>query len=99
MNYYYLLLSSVLPFVLLKYAFPKIIYILCEMILSLDQVLEYCENQKEDFTNCVLVRLFYVFVRLIVWGIMIILFIPMYILTVIEVLGGFTNAEMLKSMD
>ena len=99
MNYYHLLVSAALSFVLLKYMFPKIICILCEIILILVKIIDYSENQKEDFTNGILTRLLYIFVFLFAWGVMFALFVPMQVLMFIEMFSDFTNAEMLKSMD
>ena len=95
-NMYHLLIAAILAIVLLKYIFPKVIYILCEVILVLSKIIDYSESKKDDWTNCLITRLFYLGVFLTTWGIMLVLFVPMQILTFIEVFGGFADANLLK---
>lgn len=98
-NIYHLLIASVLAIVLLRYIFPKVIYVLCEAILILGEVIDYSEDKKEDFANCLITRLFYLSVFLIAWGMMIVLFVLMQILSYIEVFGGFVDKKLLELED
>ena len=98
-NIYHFLMSALVSFVLLKYVFPKAIYVMCELILVLTQIIDYSKNKKDDGTNCLLTKIFSLCVFLGAWGIMVLLFVPMQILTYIEVFGGFVNEEILNVRD
>lgn len=98
-NIYHFLMAAFLPFVLLKYIFPKVIYVMCETILVLTRIIDYSESKKNNGTMCLITRLFYLCVFIVAWGIMVVLFVPMQILTYIEVFGGFVDEEILSMRD
>lgn len=49
-------ISAILALLMLKYVFPKMIYLMCEMILWLDRVISLSKVEMQDWTNCLLVR-------------------------------------------
>ena len=96
MSIYLIVISAILSFVLLSEVFPKIIYILSETMLMFIKVIDYSERKKDDWSNLLITRLFYLGLFLISWIITIVLYVPMQILMFIEVFGGFVDEEILR---
>lgn len=96
MSIYLIVISAILSFVLLSEVFPKIIYILSETMLMFIKVIDYSERKKEDWSNLLITRLFYLGLFLISWIITIVLYVPMQILMFIEIFGGFVDEEILR---
>lgn len=96
MSIYLIVISAILSFVLLSEVFPKIIYILSETMLMFIKVIDYSERKKDDWSNLLITRLFYLGLFLIFWIITIVLYVPMQILMFIEVFGGFVDEEILR---
>jgi len=94
-----IVISAILSFVLLSEVFPKIIYILSETMLMFIKVIDYSERKKDDWSNLLITRLFYLGLFLISWIITIVLYVPMQILMFIEVFGGFVDEEILCEED
>lgn len=92
-NINHLIISGVLAIVLANYVFPRIIYLMCEMILWIDQVISLSEDEMQDWTNCLLVRGMFLILFLASWVMMLVVFVPMQLLAFIEVFGGFVNEE------
>lgn len=99
MSIYSIVISAILSFVLLSEVFPKIIYILSETMLMFIKVIDYSERKKDDWSNLLITRLFYLGLFLISWIITIVLYVPMQILMFIEVFGGFVDEEILCEED
>jgi len=99
MSIYLIVISAILSFVLLSEVFPKIIYILSETMLMFIKVIDYSERKKDDWSNLLITRLFYLGLFLISWIITIVLYVPMQILMFIEVFGGFVGEEILCEED
>jgi len=99
MSIYLIVISAILSFVLLSEVFPKIIYILSETMLMFIKVIDYSERKKDDWSNLLITRLFYLGLFLISWIITIVLYVPMQILMFIEVFGGFVDEEILCEED
>lgn len=91
---YKLLLAAVLSYVLLKYVLPPVLSFSFDMVLVLAEVIEFCEEKKDDWRQLLVVRLFYVFVWLFAWGIMLGLFITTQLLFMLECFGGFVNGRL-----
>lgn len=96
MSIYLIVISAILSFVLLSEVFPKIIYILSETMLMFIKVIDYSEREKDDWSNLLITRLFYLGLFLISWTITIVLYVPMQILIFVEVFGGFVDEEILR---
>ena len=96
MSIYLIVISAILSFVLLSEVFPKIIYILSETMLMFIKVIDYSERKKDDWSNLLITRLFYLGLFLISWTITIVLYVPMQILIFVEVFGGFVDEEILR---
>jgi len=90
-----IVISAILSFVLLTVVFPTLIYILSETVLIFTKIIDYSESKKDNWTNLLIIRLFYLAVFLISWVIIIGLYIPMQILIYIEVFGGFVDEKRL----
>ena len=90
-NINHLIISGVLAIVLANYVFPRMIYLMCEMILWLDQVISLSEDEMQDWTNCLVTRLVYLILFLAGWGMMLVVFVPMQVLSLIEIFGGFVE--------
>lgn len=84
-------ISAILALLMLKYVFPKMIYLMCEMILWLDQVISLSKSEMQDWTNCLLVRGMFLILFLASWVMMIVVFVPMQVLSIIEIFGGFVK--------
>ena len=97
-NLRYIIISAILSLLMLKYMFPKLIYWMCEMILLFDQVIELSKGKMKDGKNSLAVRLLFLVLYLICWGMMIVLFVPMQILSFIEIFGGFVKADVIKKI-
>lgn len=96
MSIYLIIISAILSFVLLSEVFPKIIYILSKTMLMFIKVIDYSERKKDDWSNLLVTRLFYLGLFLISWIITIVLYVPVQILMFIEVFGGFVDEEILR---
>ena len=96
MSIYLIIISAILSFVLLSEVFPKIIYILSKTMLLFIKVIDYSERKKDDWSNLLVTRLFYLGLFLISWIITIVLYVPVQILMFIEVFGGFVDEEILR---
>lgn len=90
-----IVISAILSFVLLTVIFPTLIYVLSETVLIFTKIIDYSESKKDNWTNLLFIRLFYLIVFLISWVIIIGLYIPMQILIYIEVFGGFVDDEIM----
>lgn len=90
-----IVISAILSFVLLTVIFPMLIYVLSETVLIFTKIIDYSESKKDNWTNLLIIRLFYLIVFLISWVIIIGLYIPMQILIYIEVFGGFVDDEIM----
>lgn len=90
-----IVISAILSFVLLTVIFPTLIYVLSETVLIFTKIIDYSESKKDNWTNLLIIRLFYLIVFLISWVIIIGLYIPMQILIYIEVFGGFVDDEIM----
>lgn len=90
-----IVISAILSFVLLTVIFPTLIYVLSETVLIFTKIIDYSESKKDNWTNLLIIRLFYLIVFLISWVIIIGLYIPMQILIDIEVFGGFVDDEIM----
>lgn len=90
-----IVISAILSFVLLTVIFPMLIYVLSETVLIFTKIIDYSESKKDNWTNLLIIRLFYLIVFLISWVIIIGLYIPMQILIDIEVFGGFVDDEIM----
>ena len=93
---YHFLMAGILVFVLLKYIFPKLIYVLCEIVLVLDRITDYSEEKKDDWGNLLITRLFYMAVYISASGLLYLFGIPMLVLMYIEVFGGFVDEAVLN---
>ena len=58
----------------------SLFYWMCEMILLFDQVIELSKGKMKGGKNSLAVRLLFLVLYLICWGMMIVLFVPMQIL-------------------
>lgn len=65
-------------------------------MLMFIKVIDYSERKKDDWSNLLITRLFYLGLFLISWIITIVLYVPMQILMFIEVFGGFVDEEILR---
>ena len=90
-NINHLIVSGVLAIVLANYVFPRMIYLMCEMILWLDRVISLSKVEMQDWTNCLLVREMFLTLSLVSWGMMLVVFVPMQVLSIIEIFGGFVQ--------
>ena len=90
-NINHLIISGVLAIVLANYVFPRMIYLMCEMILWLDRVISLSKVEMQDWTNCLLVREMFLTLSLVSWGMMLVVFVPMQVLSIIEIFGGFVQ--------
>ena len=90
-NINYLIISAVLAIVLANYVFPRMIYLMCEMILRFDQAIELSKNEMEDGKNGLAVRLAFLILFLVSLGMMIVVFVLMQMLSFIEIYGGFVK--------
>jgi len=68
-------------------------------MLMFIKVIDYSERKKDDWSNLLITRLFYLGLFLISWIITIVLYVPMQILMFIEVFGGFVDEEILCEED
>ena len=90
-NLRYVAISAILSLLMLKYVFPKLIYGMCEMILWFDQVIELSKRKMKDGRICLVVRLVFLILFLVSWGMMLVVFVPMQVLSFIEIFGGFVE--------
>lgn len=87
----HLIISGILAIVLTNYVFPRMIYLMCEMILRFAYMVDLSKEKMKGGTNCPVVRLVFLILFLISWGMMIVLFVPMQVLSLIEIFGGFVE--------
>ena len=92
-NINHLIISAVLAIVLANYVFPRMIYLMCKMILRFDQVIELSKSRMEDGKNGLAVRLVFLILYLVCWGMMIGIFVLMQVLSFGEIFGGFVKGE------
>ena len=90
-NINHLIIAAVLAIVLTHYVFPKMIYLMCEMILRFDQVIELSKGKMKEVKHGLEVRLVFLILYLVSWRIMIVLFLLIQMLSFIEILGGFVK--------
>lgn len=92
-NLTHLLIAAILTGDLLYIIFPKVVYLLSELISKADEVAEYSQEQADDFARLLIVRLVYLVIYMIARAVMVIAFVPMIILWYIELFGGFIVDE------
>ena len=90
-NINHLIIAAVLAIVLTNYVFPRMIYLMCKMILRFAYMVDLSKEQMKDGTNCLIVRLAFLSLFLISWGMMLVLFVPMQVLSFVEIFGGFVE--------
>lgn len=95
-NLYHFIVAGVLSYILLVYFFPWLIYILSVVVLRISELVEYSEDKKDDWTSCLIIRLFYLCVFGMAWGLMLLFSIPMFVLMYIENFGGFVDKAILE---
>ncbi len=89
----HMMIATVLAVILPNYIIPEVIYLMCEAILQMDGIMQRVQEGKDDHRKTMVVRLFYLISYLFVWGILLVLFIPMMFLVFVEKLGGFIEAD------
>ena len=80
-NINHLIISAVLAIVLVNYVFPRMICMMCEVILRFAHMVELSKDGMKDGENCPIVRLAFLILFLVSWGMMIVVFVPMQVLT------------------
>ena len=80
-NINHLIIAAVLAIVLTNYVFPRMIYLMCEMILRFAYMVDLSKEKMKGGTNCPGFRLVFLILFLISWGMMIVVFVPMQVLT------------------
>ena len=90
-NINHLIIAAVLAIVLTHYVFPRMIYLMCEMILRFAYMVDLSKGRIKDRSNCLVVRLTFLILFLLSWGMMIVVFVPMQVLSFVEIFGGFVE--------
>ena len=86
-------ISAILALLMLKYVFPKMIYWMCEAVLKISDVMDWCKEKMNDRRNWNICKWVFGGVYLVCWGLMLSLFLPMLALRIIERFAGIVDDE------
>ena len=96
---YRLLVAAIFSYILLKHILPPVLSVSFDIVLVLAKVVDFCGEKKDDWTQLLIIRMFYMFGWLIAWGIMLVLFLPTQLLFMLECFGGFVNGKLWDSSE